>query len=68
MSVQAVTQVLERAVSDRSFREQLKTNFDAAIEGYELTAEETAALRKGDQAGLRAIGMDERLSKGPFWR
>ena len=67
MSMQAVTHLLERALSDPSFREQLKTNFDAAIEGYDLTVEETAALRKADEAGLRAIGVDERLSKGQGW-
>ena len=64
MSKEAVLQVLERAVSDPAFREQLKTDFDAAVKGYELTAGEIAALKQGDEAGLRAIGVEERLSKG----
>jgi hypothetical protein len=68
MSMQAVTQVLERAFSDAAFREQLKTNFAAAIAGYDLTADEIAALKKGDEATLRAMGVDARLSKGTFWR
>ena len=67
MSMQAVTQVLERTLSDPTFREQLKTNFDAAIKGYDLTDNEKAALKKGDEVKLRAMGVDERLSKG-WWR
>jgi hypothetical protein len=68
--MQAVTQILERALSDITFREQLKTNFDAAIKGYDLTPDEITALKKGDEATLRAMGVDERLSKGggAFWR
>lgn len=67
MSMQAVTQILERALSDPTFRAQLKSNFDAAIKGYDLTDNEKAALKKGDETTLRAMGVDERLSKG-YWR
>ncbi len=66
MSVQSVTQLLERAASDEQFRAQLKTNFDAAVKGYDLTADEIAALKKGDESTLRAMGVDQRLSK-PYW-
>jgi hypothetical protein len=66
--MQAVTQLLERALSDPAFREHLKTNFDTAIKGYDLTAEEKAALKKGDEATLRAIGVDERLNKPVLFR
>ncbi len=66
MSMQAVTEILERALSDAAFREQLKINFDAAVKGYDLTADEIAALKKGDESTLRAMGVDERLSK-PMW-
>jgi hypothetical protein len=69
MSQQAVIQVLERALSDDAFRAQLKANFDAAIKGYDLTADEIGALKKGDEGTLRAMGVDERLSKGfTFYR
>lgn len=68
MSVQSVTQVLERALSDPAFRELLKSNFDQAVRGYDLTADERAALRKGDESTLGAMGVEERLSKGGFWR
>lgn len=63
MSKQAITQILERALSDSTFRAQLKTNFDVAINGYDLNADEIAALKKGDESTLRAMGVDERLSK-----
>ncbi len=67
MSMQAVTEILERALSDAAFREQLKTNFDATIKGYDLTDNEKAALKKGDETALRAMGVDQRLNK-PWWR
>ncbi len=68
MSMQAVTQLLERALNDETFATQLKTNFDTAIKGYDLTADEIAALKKGDASTLRAMGVDERLSKPVAWR
>ena len=39
MSKGAVLQVLERAIGDQAFATQLKANFNAAINGYDLTAE-----------------------------
>ncbi|MBI5198768.1 MAG: hypothetical protein HZA09_01965 [Nitrospirae bacterium] len=68
MSKQAVIQVLEKALSDKAFVAQLKTNFDAAIKGYDLTTDEIAALKNGDEGALRAMGVDERLSKPFYWR
>lgn len=69
MSLQPVMQVLEHALSDQAFANQLKANFDAAIKGYNLSADKVAALKKGDDATLRAMGVDERLSKwGWGWR
>ncbi len=68
MSMQAVTQLFERALNDKTFAAQLKTDLDAAIKGYDLTADEIAALKKGDESTLRAMGVDERLSKWFWWR
>ncbi len=68
MSKRGLIQVLERALNNESFREQLNTNFDAAVRGYDLTADEIAALKKGDEATLRAMGVDERLSKPVYFR
>lgn len=56
-------QVLERAIGEQALAGQLKADFDAAIKGYDLTAEEVAALKNGDEVGLRAMGVEERLSK-----
>ena len=64
MSNQVVLQLLERAISDQAFAGQLRADFDAAVKGYDLTAEEGAALKTGDEAGLHAMGVEERLSKG----
>jgi len=68
MSKQVVIQVRERAVSDQDFAKQLKANFDTAIKGYDLTADEIATLKKGDEGALRAMGVEERLSKMPWFR
>ncbi|GFP26638.1 hypothetical protein HKBW3S43_00357 [Candidatus Hakubella thermalkaliphila] len=71
ISLQAVTQLLERALNDETFFAQLKMSFDEAIKDYHLTPEEVAALKSGDQDALRAMGVDERLARGgagAFWR
>ncbi len=67
MSKQSVIQILERALNDETFAAQLKTNFDAAVKGYDLSADEIAALKKGDETALRAMGVDQRLNK-PWFR
>ncbi len=68
MSIQGVTQVLECAIRDEAFAAQLKTDLDAAIKGYDLTADEIAALKNGDEATLHAMGVDDRLSKPVYFR
>ncbi len=68
MSMQASTQLLERALNDETFAAQLRTDLDAAIRGYDLTADEIAALKKCDESTLRAMGVDQRLSKPTMWR
>jgi hypothetical protein len=64
MSLQAIEQLLERALSEPAFRAQLKANLDEAIKGYDLTPDEIVALKKGDDATLRAMSVDEQLGKG----
>ena len=68
MSKDEVTKVLERALNEKAFREQLKTEFEKAVKGYKLSSEEKTALKNGDQDALRAMGVDERLTKWPTWR
>jgi hypothetical protein len=63
MSSSTLGTVIQRAISDAAFRGQLQTNPAAALRGFDLTADETAALRSGDPARLSALGIDQRISK-----
>jgi len=58
-----LTRVIERASTDAAFRAQLQTNSDAALAGYTLTAEEKAALLRGDHGKLHELGVDARVTK-----
>jgi hypothetical protein len=59
----ALNQVIERASTDAAFRAQLKSNPEAALTGYALTAEEKAALMSGDDRKLSELGVDARMTK-----
>lgn len=63
MSIEAVSQVIDRAVKDRQFCELLAKDPRQALARYELTAEEREALLAGDAEGLEALGLDRRTSK-----
>ncbi len=56
-------QVIERASKDAAFRALLQSDPEAALAGYELTAEERAALVQGDTAKLADLGVDARITK-----
>jgi hypothetical protein len=66
MSKAGVEALAQRAMSDESFRQQVKSNPDAALAGYDLTAEEKAAIKSGNTAKLRELGVDERITKSAF--
>jgi hypothetical protein len=66
MSKAALEALTQKAMSDESFRQQLKSNPDAALAGYDLTAEEKAAIKSGNAAKLRELGVDERITKSAF--
>jgi restriction endonuclease Mrr len=51
------------AMADESFRRKVKENPDAALAGYDLTPEEKAAIKSGNTAKLRELGVDERITK-----
>ena len=57
----------QKAVGDEAFRRQIKENPEAALAGYDLTADEKAAIKSGDAARLRALGVDERITKSTLW-
>ena len=58
-----LTKVIERASTDAAFRAQLKSNPEAALAGYGLTAEEKAALMSGDTSKMGEMGLDARVTK-----
>ena len=63
MSIETLTQIVERASTDAAFRAQLQSSPERALAGYELTADERAALVGQDASRLEALGVDARLSK-----
>lgn len=71
MSVEAVQAVLERTVTDPSFRTRLFTQPEEALAEYELTSEETGALRDicVDASHSESAALDRRETKKvlPFW-
>lgn len=60
MTIQAVQAVLDRAMSDPSFRKHLAAAPDEALAGYDLSAGERAAFATGTVAAER---LEERMSK-----
>ena len=63
MSKEDLTKVISRSISDAMFRRQLAQDTASAVRGYDLTAEEFAALRANDTNRLAAFGVDSRMSK-----
>ena len=64
MSKEAVLAVLERAAKDITFYSQLAEDYAKALQDYDLTREEQAALISGDVRWIESrIGrkLDERL-------
>lgn len=54
---------LVSAMADETFRRKVKDNPDVAMAGYDLTPEEKAAIKSGNSAKLRELGVDERITK-----
>ncbi|MBI3163152.1 MAG: hypothetical protein IPG44_12675 [Anaerolineales bacterium] len=50
MSAQAIEAVLTRAMSDTTFADMLFANPDAALAGFDLTAEEIAKIKSISRA------------------
>ncbi len=66
MSKAGIQAVVNKAMADETFRRKLKENPDAALAGFDLTPEERSALKSGDSAKLKQLGVDERISKVAF--
>jgi Ribosomally synthesized peptide prototyped by Frankia Franean1_4349. len=71
MSYEAVQAVLERTVTDPSFRNRLFHHPEQALAEYELTSDETVALRElyVDASQSASAALDRRETKKvlPFW-
>ncbi len=65
MSLEAVQQIIGRAITDAEFRQKLIDNARSACVGYDLTEDELDALEALDQESLKAFAgtLDPRLSK-----
>lgn len=65
MSQQAVETIVGKAVLDAGFRSALLGNADVALAGYDLTGDESAALKAMDVEALESFAgaLDQRISK-----
>src|SRR5690348_14735647 len=62
MSAHAIEDILRRAQTDESFRDELQHRPDAALHGYDIEYDERQALISGDAARLRELGVDADLA------
>jgi hypothetical protein len=60
---EAVVKVVQRAISDGSFRSQLSRDAATALRGFDLTPAEVAAIKSGDSGRISSMGVDLRMSK-----
>lgn len=71
MSIEAIQAVLERTVTDPVFRSQLFSHPDDALASYELTDDESGALRDlyvdANQSESAALDRRETKKVLPFW-
>jgi len=71
MSTEAVQAVLERTVTDPTFRARLFSQPDEALAEYELSADESGALHElcVDASQSESAALDRRETKKvlPFW-
>ena len=68
MSKAGVEAVAAKALTDEAFRRKIKENPEAALAGYDLTSDEKAAMKSGNASQLRALGIDERITKSLIWQ
>jgi hypothetical protein len=65
MSLESLQEIIGRAVTEPEYRELLFSEPDKAVEGYELTEEEAASLKKLQRDKFDAIAgeLEERISR-----
>lgn len=66
MSDATVKEIIERAVEDENFRQQLFNDADEALEGYDLTGEERARLKSLNEENFDEFSgnLGDRSTKG----
>jgi hypothetical protein len=66
MSAEVLKQVIERAINDEAFRHQLFSDPDAALQGYDLSAEDRALLSGLDEDNFDGFAgtLGDRTTKG----
>ena len=65
MSLETVKTIISRAMVEPEFKDLLFSNLDQALQGYELTDQEVAALKGISREEFDAIGgdLEERISR-----
>ena len=65
MSLETIKTIISRAMVEPEFKDLLFSNLDQALQGYELTDQEIAALKGISREEFDAIGgdLEERISR-----
>jgi hypothetical protein len=65
MSKEALEKLFGKAVTDAAFRNELLSNPEKALSGYDLSDDEIKAIKAMDKDSMTkfAGGLDERISK-----
>ncbi len=63
MSKEGVASFIEKVLMDEAMQGKLKTEPEAVLSQFDLTAEERTAVTSGSEEQLKALGLDQRLSK-----
>ena len=68
MSTESVKEIIGKAVADGEYRELLFSEPDKALEGYELTEEESTTLKgiEREKFDTVATEIEERISRAGF--
>ena len=68
MSLETIKTIISRAMVEPEFKDLLFSNLDQALQGYELTDQEIAALKGITREEFDAMGgnLEERVSRANF--
>ena len=66
--MQAMMAVLDRAAKDYRFNWRMIEAPDEALDEYNLTDAERAALKSGERDMLISVGLDERITAWVPWK